>query len=127
MNKEVKNLINNYAQSSKLYTNGEIKDKETMVKALNELAEYNNKKFHFTTALIKLNRIKDGDTDYKFDEMEAKEILDYINQLETNIEEAIEYIKHSWWLRTDQTYDTSKDLKGWEVEELLSILERGKE
>lgn len=49
-----------------------------------------------------------------------------VNQLETNIEEAIEYIKHSWWLRTDQVYDTSKDLKGWEVEELLSILERGK-
>lgn len=50
-----------------------------------------------------------------------------INQLETNRDEAIEYIKHSWWLRTDQTYDTSKDLKGWEAEELLSILRRGKE
>jgi hypothetical protein len=52
-------------------------------------------------------------------------IFDYIKQLETNRDEAIEYIKHSWWLRTDQTYDTSKDLQGWEVEELLSILERG--
>ena len=54
-------------------------------------------------------------------------LLNYINQLETNRDEAIDYIKHSWWLRTDQVYDTSKDLKGWEVEELLSILERGKE
>lgn len=60
-------------------------------------------------------------------EESVKALLDYINQLETNIDEAIEYIKHSWWLRTDQTYDTSKDLKGWEVEELLSLLERGKE
>ena len=62
---------------------------------------------------------------------EVEAIIDYyeqkVNQLETNIDEAIEYIKHSWWLRTDQTYDTSKDLKGWEVEELLSLLERGKE
>lgn len=39
MNKEVKELINNYAQGSKIYTNGEIKDKEAMVKALNELGE----------------------------------------------------------------------------------------
>ena len=67
-------------------------------------------------------------------EKELNEVVDYINwlqakvnQLETNRDEAIEYIKHSWWLRTDQVYDTSKDLKGWEVEELLSILERGKE
>lgn len=52
---------------------------------------------------------------------------DLLDDLENRIKEAIEYIKHSWWLRTDQTYDTSKDLKGWEVEELLSILERGKE
>lgn len=59
---------------------------------------------------------------YKHFELQQK-----VNQLETNRDEAIEYIKHSWWLRTDQTYDTSKDLKGWEVEELLSILERGKE
>lgn len=51
---------------------------------------------------------------------ENRELLKRINK-------AIEYIKHSWWLRTDQVYDTSKDLKGWEVEELLSILERGKE
>ena len=39
------------------------------------------------------------------------------------IDKAIEYIKHSWWLRTDQVYDTSKDLKDWEVIELLEILE----
>ena len=39
---------------------------------------------------------------------------------------AIEYIEHSWWLRLDQVYDTSKDLKGWEVEQLLEIL-KGKE
>jgi hypothetical protein len=58
--------------------------------------------------------------DYK--KLQAK-----VNQLETNRDKAIEYIKHSWWLRTDQTYDTSKDLQGWEVEELLSLLERGKE
>ena len=59
--------------------------------------------------------------------MKNKELKAKVNQLETNRDEAIEYIKHSWWLRTDQTYDTSKDLKGWEAEELLSILERGKE
>lgn len=51
----------------------------------------------------------------------------YIRALVNRISEAIEYIKHSWWLRTNQTYDTSKDLQGWEAEELLSILERGKE
>lgn len=50
-----------------------------------------------------------------------------VNQLETNRDEAIAYIKHSWRLKFDQVYDTSKDLQGWEVEELLSILERGKE
>ena len=50
-----------------------------------------------------------------------------LNQLEANINEAIEYIKHSWRLKFDQIYDTSKDLQGWEVEQLLSILERGKE
>lgn len=54
-------------------------------------------------------------------------LLNYINQLETNRDEAIAYIKHSWRLKFDQVYDTSKDLQGWEVEELLSILERGKE
>lgn len=64
---------------------------------------------------------------YTLDKKDVELLLDYINQLETNRDEAIEYIKHSWWLRTDQTYDTSKDLKGWEAEELLSILERGKE
>lgn len=82
MNKKEKELIDNYIQGSKVYSNGEIKDKETMVKAINELAEYYNKKFHFETALIKLNRIKDGDTTYKFDEIEATELLNYINQLE---------------------------------------------
>lgn len=55
------------------------------------------------------------------------ELADKHNQLESVLNEAIEYIKHSWWLRTDQTYDTSKCLSGWEAEELLSILERGKE
>ena len=59
---------------------------------------------------------------YKNEQLQQK-----VNQPETNRDEAIEYIKHSWWLRTDQIYDTSKDLQGWEVEELLSILERGKE
>ena len=48
-----------------------------------------------------------------------------LNQLETNMDEAIEYIKHSWRLKLDQIYDTSKCLNGWEAEELLSILERG--
>lgn len=38
------------------------------------------------------------------------------------IDKAIEYIEHSWWLKLDQVYDTSKDLKGWEVEQLLKIL-----
>lgn len=70
-------------------------------------------------------------TNWKFEAENYKKVCDdlykKVNQLETNIDEAIEYIKHSWWLRTDQTYDTSKDLKGWEVEELLSILKRGKE
>ena len=70
-------------------------------------------------------------TNWKFEAENYKRVCDglykRVNQLETNRDEAIEYIKHSWWLRTDQTYDTSKDLKGWEVKELLSILERGKE
>lgn len=48
-------------------------------------------------------------------------------QLKDNIDEAIAYIKHSWRLKFDQVYDTSKYLSGWEAEELLSILERGKE
>lgn len=48
-------------------------------------------------------------------------------QLKDNIDEAIAYIKHSWRLKFDQVYDTSKDLQGWEAEELLSILERGEE
>ena len=43
-------------------------------------------------------------------------------ELKQRIDKAIEYIKHSWWLRTDQVYDTSKDLKDWEVIELLEIL-----
>ena len=113
MNKEVKELIDNYVIGSTVYADGEIKDKEAMVKALNELAEYNNKKFHFNTALIKLNRIKDGDTTYNFDKMEAKEILDYINQLETNIDEAIKEIKKRSTPEVAQLY--------------IEILERGKE
>lgn len=60
-------------------------------------------------------------------EKENKELKEKVNQLETNIDEAIEYIKHSWRLKFDQVYDTSKNLSGWEAEELLSILERGKE
>lgn len=55
------------------------------------------------------------------------EFVSQNNKLQHRIYEAIDYIKHSWWLRTDQTYDTSKDLQGWEVEQLLSILERGKQ
>lgn len=60
-------------------------------------------------------------------ELAIKTLLDYINQLETNRDEAIEYIKHSWRLKFDQIYDVSKDLRGWEAQELLSLLERGKE
>lgn len=58
---------------------------------------------------------------------ENKELKEKVNQLETNIEEAIEYIKHSWRLKFDQVYDVSKKLSGWEAEEVLSILGRGKE
>lgn len=125
MNKEEKELINNYVKGSKVYSNGEIKDKEAMVKALNELAEYNNKKFHFTTALIKLNRIKDGDTSYKFDEMEATEILDYINQLETNRDEALKTTEELYEEGVEWHWDNSV-LETY-VSDLLSILERGKE
>ena len=50
-----------------------------------------------------------------------------LDEYEDVIDEAIEYIKHSWRLKFDQIYDTSKCLSGWEVEELLSLLERGKE
>lgn len=57
---------------------------------------------------------------FKIKELQAK-----VNQLETNRDEAIEYIKHSWWLREIQIYDTSKDLKGWEVEKILEILKGG--
>ena len=49
----------------------------------------------------------------------------YIRALVNRISEAIEYIKHSWWLREIQIYDTSKDLKGWEVEKILEILKGG--
>lgn len=56
-----------------------------------------------------------------------KTLCEEKKQLKDNIDEAIAYIKHSWRLKFDQVYDTSKDLQGWEVEELLSILERGKE
>lgn len=56
-----------------------------------------------------------------------KTLCEEKKQLKDNIDEAIAYIKHSWRLKFDQVYDTSKDLQGWEAEELLSILERGKE
>lgn len=42
--------------------------------------------------------------------------------LQQRIDKAIEYIKHSNWLRQDQTYDNSCDMQGWEVKELLEIL-----
>ena len=50
-----------------------------------------------------------------------------LNKYKSIVKEAIEYIKHSWWLRFDQVYDTSKDLKGWEVEQLFEILNKIKE
>ena len=51
------------------------------------------------------------------------ELIRESDELQQRLDKAIEYIKHSWWLRLDQVYDTSKDLKGWEVEQLLEILE----
>lgn len=43
------------------------------------------------------------------------------------VEKSTEYIEHSWWLRTEVVYDTSKDLKDWEVKELYDILQGGKD
>ena len=63
--------------------------------------------------------------DFEYSDRYIEALQQKLNQLETNIDEAIEYIKHSWWLRTDQTYDTSKDLKGWEVEKIIEILKGG--
>lgn len=45
--------------------------------------------------------------------------------LKERINKAIEYIKHSNWLRQDQIYDSSCDMQGWEVKELLEILKGG--
>lgn len=45
-------------------------------------------------------------------------------QLKSVLNEVREYIKHSWWLRLDQVYDTSKGLQGWEVEEIMKILDK---
>ena len=45
-------------------------------------------------------------------------------QLKSVLNEVREYIKHSWWLRLDQVYDTSKGLQGWEVEEIIKILDK---
>ena len=70
-------------------------------------------------------------TNWKFEAENYKRVCEglqqKVNQLETNRDEAIEYIKHSWRLKFDQIYDVSKDLRGWEAQELLEILERGKE
>lgn len=57
---------------------------------------------------------------------ENKELEQKVNQLETNIEEAIEYINNSW---TGGYTDKSLKYKVEEINitELLSLLERGKE
>lgn len=87
---------------------------------LNDLALY--------SLLIKVAYSEDVTKQDKVDlEHQIKLLQAKVNQLETNIDEAIEYIKHSWRLKFDQVYDTSKYLNGWEVEELLSILETGEE
>lgn len=110
MNKEKINLLN-----LKLYLNYYKKDiTDRCIKCIDNLVLdndvlYTNERLWITTY-------------EKYNKLQAK-----VNQLETIIDKAIEYVKHRWWLRTDQIYDTSKDLKGWEVEELLSLLERGKE
>lgn len=87
-------------------------------KELNEVVDYIN------LLQQKVNQLEEENKQFQ---QANVEFVSQNNKLQHRIYEAIEYIKHSWWLRTDQTYDTSKDLKGWEAEELLSILERGKE
>ena len=113
------------------------KDKEILTK-MNEDKEYRSKVLINLNADLrhfhKMSAINEGQispNDYKLAvvslEIENKELQAKVDQLETNRDEAIEYIKHSWRLKFDQVYDTSKYLSGWEAEELLSILERGKE
>lgn len=58
---------------------------------------------------------------------EYKQLQQERDKYKSIVEEAIEYIKHSWWLRLDQVYDTSKDLQSWEVEQLFGILNKIKE
>ena len=59
---------------------------------------------------------------YPFEES-VKALLDYINQLETNRDEAIEYIKNE----NLRIIDISKEIPELCDRELLSLLERGKE
>lgn len=53
--------------------------------------------------------------------VEAQELSIENEELKQRINKAIEYIKHSNWLRQDQIYDTY-NMQGWEVKELLEIL-----
>ena len=59
---------------------------------------------------------------YPFEES-VKALLDYINQLETNRDEAIEYIKNE----NLRIIDISKEIPELCDRELLSLLEGGKE
>ena len=58
-------------------------------------------------------------------EESVKALLDYINQLETNIDEAIKYIEtHSF---IDENLPFANALGPTNVKKLVEILERGKE
>ena len=58
--------------------------------------------------------------DYTLTKEEVELLLDYINQLETNIEEAIEYVKNHIHQETYTGYMDAKELM-----KLVSLLERG--
>ena len=59
---------------------------------------------------------------YTLDKKDVELLLDYINQLETNRDEAIEYLKYA----LDEEKETPSKHNDWRLD-LLEILERGKE
>ena len=58
---------------------------------------------------------------------DADKLLSCINQLETNIEEAIEYIKNNIQEGYSEVYETEMRWDAVSGDDLLEILERGKE
>ena len=94
---------------------------------INDIKRRDYKVIHKKDYDLLLNYINQLEEENKQFQQANVEFVSQNNKLQHRIYEAIEYIKHSWRLKFDQVYDTSKKLSGWEAEELLSILERGKE